>query len=89
MPHAKPLAAPSLMRFPAAKQRRLDVLLEKNREGTITAREQAALIKLVGEAENLMVENGQRLSEFSEAARAGAPSNAVPVIVWVAPAIAE
>ena len=62
---------PKVQRFPAAKQRRLDQLLEKNSEGTITAKERAALEQLVAEAERLMVANGRRLAEFSqsEAAR--------------------
>ena len=82
------LLAPQIMKFPAAKQRRLDSLLEKNSAGQITAREQATLAKLVAEAERLMVTNAQRLSNFSESARAGIPFNAVPVTVWVAPATA-
>ena len=60
--------------FPAAKQRRLDLLLEKNSEGTITVNEAATLKQLVAEAEQLMVANVKRLAAFSkeEAKRPGA-----------------
>jgi hypothetical protein len=50
-------------RFPAVKQRRMDTLLDKNSEGTITPKELVALKKLVAEAETLMVENGKRLAK--------------------------
>jgi hypothetical protein len=56
---------PQVQRFPAAKQRRLDVLLEKNSEGTITSRDKATLEQLVAEAEQLMVENARRLAALS------------------------
>ena len=56
---------PKLQRFPAAKQRRLDQLLDKNSEGTITTKEKAVLEQLVAEAERLMVANAKRLEEFS------------------------
>ena len=42
---------PRLKKFPAAKQRRLHRLLEKNSEGTITPNEKAKLEQLVAEAE--------------------------------------
>jgi hypothetical protein len=58
-------ARPKLEKFPAAKQRRMDHLLEKNREGTIKPREKARLEQLVGEAERLMIANAQRLSQRS------------------------
>jgi hypothetical protein len=61
----KKSAAPRIERFPAAKQRRLDELLEKNSEGTITPRERARLEQLVAEAEKLMVGNARRLAEFA------------------------
>lgn len=80
---------PQLLNFPIAKQRRLDELLEKNREGTITKRELTSLRKLVADAEQLMVANAQRLAEFSNAVRSGVPSNAVPVTVWIAPVTVE
>lgn len=85
MPDSQHLLAPQILKFPAAKQRRMDSLLEKNSAGQITAREQATLAKLVAEAERLMVTNAQRLANFSDSARAGVPPNAVPVTVWVAP----
>lgn len=69
MTDAHNILAPQILRFPAAKQRRLDSLLEKNSERTITVREQATLAKLVAEAEQLMVTNAQRLASFSESAR--------------------
>ena len=56
---------PKPKKFPAAKQRRLDELLEKNSEGTITPAEKTRLKKLVAEAEQLMVANAKRLAEFS------------------------
>src|SRR5438552_17210601 len=37
----KKVAPPKVQKFPAAKQRRLDKLLDKNSEGTIFAREKA------------------------------------------------
>ncbi len=42
----KKLAPLKVQKFPAAKQRRLDQLLKKNSEGTITPREKAALEQL-------------------------------------------
>jgi hypothetical protein len=79
---------PKLQRFPAAKQRRLDQLLDKNSKGTITAKEKAMLEKLVAQAEQLMIANGRRLAEFSKR-EGGPPTGAVPVTVWVQPQRAE
>jgi uncharacterized protein DUF5678 len=62
----KKTAPPKVQRFPAAKQRRLDQLLDKNSAGTITAREKAALEKLVAEAEHLMVGNVKKLAKVSK-----------------------
>ena len=56
-------APPTLRKFPAAKQRRLDELLEKNSEGTITSREDVRLKQLVAEAEQLMVANAKLLED--------------------------
>lgn len=57
---------PSKVRkFPDAKQRRMDRLLDKNSEGTITPHEKAELEKLVAEAEQLMVANAKRLVSLS------------------------
>ena len=80
---------PKLKKFPAAKQRRLDELLEKNSEGNITGREKARLEQLVAEAEQLMVANAKSLARFSQTEGAGAPAGAVPVTVWVRPEHAE
>jgi hypothetical protein len=81
----KKSATPKLERFAAKKQRRLDQLLEKNREGTITEKEKARLNQLVAEAEALMVTNARRLADFSQNEAEGVPKDAVPVTVWVQP----
>jgi len=52
---------PKIKRFPAADQRRLDELLEKNSQGTITAEEKVRLEELVAEAERLMVANAKAI----------------------------
>jgi hypothetical protein len=72
-----------------AKQRRLDALLEKNAAGKITAKESQTLRALVDEAEQLMVDNSQRLADFARSESPQAPSAAVPVTVWVSPQPAE
>lgn len=74
---------PVIQRFPAAKQRRLDGLLDKNSAGTITPQEKARLAKLVAEAERLMVANAKRLARFAEGEATAAGAGAVPVTVWV------
>ena len=76
---------PRLVKFPAAKQRRLDRLLEKNSEGTITPKEKLKLEQLVAEAEKLMVANARRLAEFARKQKRRPPSDAVPVTIWVQP----
>jgi hypothetical protein len=80
---------PKLRKFPAAKQRRLDELLEKNSEGTITPSENTRLDRLVAEAEQLMAANARLLAGFTEAQGVGVPPGAVPVTVWVKPEHAE
>ena len=80
---------PKLQEFPAGKQRRLDNLLEKNSEGTITSKEKAALEQLVVQAEELMVANSKRLAEFARGEAIRPPAGAVPVTVWVQPQQAE
>ena len=80
---------PKLEEFPAAKQRRLDQLLEKNSGGTITPKQKAQLEQLVAEAEHLMVANARRLAEFPQAEGSRLPAGAVPVTVWVQPQPAE
>jgi hypothetical protein len=82
-------SAPRTEKLPAAKQRRLDELLDKNSEGTITARERARLEQLVAEAEQLMVANARRLARFAQKQGPRVPANAVPVTVWVHPGDAE
>jgi hypothetical protein len=74
---------PTVKKLPAAKQRRLDELLEKNSEGTITPAEKTRLAHLVAEAEQLMVANARLLARFSEAEEARIPGGSVPVTVWV------
>ncbi|HZU39085.1 MAG TPA: hypothetical protein VFA18_24380 [Gemmataceae bacterium] len=80
---------PRVQKFPAAKQRRLDQLLEKNSEGTITPKEKATLEQLVADAQELMVANTRRLAEFSKSHNVHPPAGAVPVTVWVQPNPAE
>ncbi len=51
-----------IQRFPPAKQRRMDFLLDKNSEGTITRKEKVRLKQLVTEAEQLMISNARILA---------------------------
>ena len=88
MRHMKLRSPPKLKKLPAAKQQRMDHLLERNREGDITSAEKAKLKQLVEEAEQLMVENAKRLAAFHKQT-SEVPSTAVPVTVWVKPAPAE
>ena len=76
---------PKVQKFPAVRQRRLDQLLEKNSEGTITRREKAMLEQLVAKAEHLMVANAKRLAAFAHREAVRAPAAAVPVTIWVQP----
>ena len=78
---------PQVQKLSAAKQRRLDELLNKNSEGTITEHERRTLEKLVGEAEQLMVKKSQRLARFSEKSRP--ERSAVPVTIWLQPQSVE
>jgi hypothetical protein len=80
---------PKLRKFPVAKQRRMDELLDKNREGVITAAERSRLEQLVAEAEQLMVANARLLARFSHRDNANPPSGAASVTVWVMPQTAE
>ena len=61
----KKVAPLTAQKFPAAKQRRLDKLLDKNSEGTITAKEKGALEQLVAQVEQWTVANVRRLADFS------------------------
>ena len=76
---------PRLRKFPAAKQKRLDHLLEKNSEGNITSHDAAALKQLVAVAEELMVANAKRLAAFFKTQTTGALPGSMPVTVWVQP----
>jgi hypothetical protein len=78
---------PKVRKFSPAKQQRLDALLEKNAEGTITEKERQSLEALVEEAEKLMVANSQRLADFARG-QSPPPAAAVPVTVWVNPELA-
>ena len=69
---------PKVKQFSAAKQRRLDELLEKNSEGTITPAEKARLEQLVAEAEQLMVANAQLLARFSQSETQAQPPAPCP-----------
>lgn len=82
-------APPRLAKLPAAKQRRLDQLLDKNSDGKITPKEKAKLEQLVAEAEQLMAANARRLAGFSRSEAGRPPAGAVPVTVWIQPEHAE
>ena len=71
----KKVAPPKVQKFPAAKQRRLDKLLDKNREGTISAKEKGALEQLVAQAEQWMVANARRLATIG---RVGSLATIIP-----------
>jgi hypothetical protein len=80
---------PKIRKFAPSKQRRLDQLLEKNAEGTISAKDKVKLEALVAEAEKLMVANSQRLAEFARGQSPQPPAAAVPVTIWVNPQLTE
>ena len=80
----KKTVTPRLKQLSPAKQRRLDDLLEKNSEGTITASEKSRLAELVAEAEQLMVAKRGAWCVLPRPSR-GPPAGAVPVTVWVTP----
>lgn len=79
---------PKVKKLAPAKQQRLDALLEKNTDGTITVKEKHALELLVVEAENVMVANSRRLADFARSQSSQPPASAVPVTVWVNPELA-
>ena len=85
----KKLAPPTIRRFPPSKQRRMDELLDKNREGTITEKERSILQRLVADAESLKIANGKKLAEFAKRDGNLRPANSVPVTVWVTPSNVE
>ena len=74
---ASPLP-PTFQKFPAARQRRLDQLLDKNSEGTISRDEKRTLEQLVAEAERLMVANAKQLAEFARGEAVRAPRAQCP-----------
>jgi hypothetical protein len=80
---------PKINQLALAKQQRLDALLSKNAEGTISAREKERLEALVGEAEEMMVTNARRVAEFARSQSPQPPIAAVPVTVWVSPQVAD
>ncbi len=80
---------PKIKKLTPIKQRRLDLLLDRNSDGTISAKDKEKLEALVADAENLMVENAQRLADFARKQTPKAPPAAVPVTVWVNPELAE
>jgi hypothetical protein len=80
---------PKLKKFSAAKQQKMDELLDKNSEGTITPAEKEVLEKLVAEAEQLMVANAKRLAAFAASESGPVPPKAAPVTIWVKPEHAE
>lgn len=63
----------------------MDLLLDKNAEGSISESELGHLEQLVTEAEQLMVENAKALSGYVEALPSSSPSPAIPITVWVTP----
>ncbi len=76
---------PRIEKLPAAKQRRMDALLDKNSEGTITPKEKEQLEQLVADAERLMVTNAKRLAKFAKTGKKSVRSGSVPVTVWIQP----
>jgi hypothetical protein len=78
-------APPTIKRFPADKQRRMDHLLDKIAEGSISESERVRLEQLVAEAEQLMVDNAKALSGYIADQPSSSPAQAVPVTVWVSP----
>jgi hypothetical protein len=80
-----PQQPPILANFPAAKQERLDELLERNAEQSMSPTERTELESLVAEAEALMVANAKLLADFASHQSPPPPAGAVPVTVWIAP----
>jgi hypothetical protein len=57
------MSVTQLKHLPADKQNRLDALMSQNNEGRLTQAEAQELRKLVGEAEDVAVENARGLAE--------------------------
>lgn len=53
---------PGIRKLPAAEQRRLDVLMEKNSLGKLTDAEREELTAMVRRVEVLVLENAKRLA---------------------------
>jgi hypothetical protein len=62
VPAMKDTDLPRIEQFEVAKQQRMDLLVDKNSEGTITSAERTELEALVAEAEQLMLANSKRLA---------------------------
>jgi hypothetical protein len=58
---------PGLHKLSPARQRRLDVLLDRQSEGKLSGREQSELVDLVEEAERLTLQNARLLSRARHA----------------------
>jgi len=74
---------PVMKRFPAGKQERMDLLLDRNSNGRVSREERTELEALVAEAERLMMENTKRLATFARHHGGQQASRATPVTVWV------
>ena len=62
---AKPSTKFKLIRLSKAKQKRLDILMDKNNEGTITPEEHLELADLVQDANQITVANAKLLAEHN------------------------
>jgi hypothetical protein len=79
----KKASVPKVRRLSAAKQRRMDELLDKSSEGRISSAEKRILEKLVAEAERLMVYNAKRLAQFTAIEARRGTTVRTPVTVWL------
>ena len=61
----KPSTKFKLIRLSKAKQQRLDILMDKNNEGTITPQEYQELKALVQDANQISVANAKLLAEHN------------------------
>jgi hypothetical protein len=74
---------PKIERSPAAKQKRMDELLVKNRDDAITSKEKVKSEQLVAEAEELVAASAKRLAQVAQKDDGRALTGAVPVTVCV------
>jgi hypothetical protein len=65
-----------LKQLSAGKQRRLDTLMSHNNNGRLTQDEARELRELVGEAEEITIENAHRLAERRQFTSASVPGEA-------------